>query len=522
MKNGIAYVRISTKDQSNFSIDGQLAHIQEYCARKDIQLSSTFCDEGRSAKSFDRPDWVKLEDFVKKHHKSIDYLVVCKYDRFSRNAAEGLRMIELLEKKYGIIVLSVFEQMFVDADSPFFFKQRADMLVTAEFELYVIKERIKFGQHQAIKSGRFITLAPFGYKNVKDINGKPNITPIQEQAEIVRQLYNACYMGASITELNTMAKKLGVKRSGNSAIKRILTCPTYAGYLVQPAYKNEPEKVIKGVFEPIIETSIWHHVQQQLSEKRGKVVENEDFPLRGILLCDCGKQFSGAFSKGKNKYYPYYKCAAHKGSNFSATKIHGQFDEMLKLFSVPEPYIDYLVSSARRQLKIGMENQETELRDAKRELKKTAELISSLEEKFLANQINHDTYNRWSMKYSTNKLSLESKVSSLQTDKSAQLADFERLLPQLMNVWELYHGATLGDKKSFVRMVFDNSLSYSGNSFRTPFLLSIFSHNMLRLNEKGLLFYRAKTASLQSVELTGIEPVSKHILQKLSTCLFMH
>ena len=131
MKQAIAYIRISDKDQSNFSLEGQEKYIRDHCTRNDIHLLEIFVDDGRSAKNFDRPDWKKLEEFIKIHYRVVNYLVVVMYDRFSRNAAQGLQKIETLEKKYGIQIMSVFEQMFIDFDSPFFFKQRADMLVSA-------------------------------------------------------------------------------------------------------------------------------------------------------------------------------------------------------------------------------------------------------------------------------------------------------------------------------------------------------------------------------------------------------
>ena len=53
---------------------------------------------------------------------------------------------KLIERKYHIIIISVFEQMFIDYDSPYFLSE-ADMLVTAEFELHVIRDRTKFGIH---------------------------------------------------------------------------------------------------------------------------------------------------------------------------------------------------------------------------------------------------------------------------------------------------------------------------------------------------------------------------------------
>ena len=36
---------------------------------------------------------------------------------------------------------------------------------------------------------------------------------------------------------------------------------------------------------------------------------NEDFPLRGFVLCDdCGEPMTLCWSKGRSRFYPYYLC----------------------------------------------------------------------------------------------------------------------------------------------------------------------------------------------------------------------
>ena len=101
-KNAIGYVRISNSDQSNFSLDGQEKYITDFCENHHYNLLQIFKDDGKSAKNFDRPDWKLLEIFIK-NNPQVSFLVVVKYDRFSRNVSQSLAKIDLLEKKYQII-----------------------------------------------------------------------------------------------------------------------------------------------------------------------------------------------------------------------------------------------------------------------------------------------------------------------------------------------------------------------------------------------------------------------------------
>jgi site-specific DNA recombinase len=160
MKKAIGYIRISTKDQSNFSISGQTDMITTFCQRNNYHLETIFIDDGKSAKNFDRPDWKKLETFIRKNHLDLDYLVMCKYDRFSRNTSEALQMLDLIEKKFCIKAMSVMEPIHVHPESPFFFQIRTQILTNAQVEWMIIRDRTRFGNHYAAKAGRYINMAP--------------------------------------------------------------------------------------------------------------------------------------------------------------------------------------------------------------------------------------------------------------------------------------------------------------------------------------------------------------------------
>jgi DNA invertase Pin-like site-specific DNA recombinase len=175
MKKAFSYLRISTKDQSNFSIDAQKEANQKYAKENGVIILESFVDDGVSAKNFDRPSWKELYGQLKKLRKEIDYLLVAKYDRLVRNAADGLAMLRKIEEEYGIKVISTTECFFIDPHSPVFFKFRADLFVNAEFEYRVIRDRTKMGNWQAKMSGRYITTAPLGYDNARDDKNKPII-----------------------------------------------------------------------------------------------------------------------------------------------------------------------------------------------------------------------------------------------------------------------------------------------------------------------------------------------------------
>lgn len=129
-KKVISYARISTEDQSNWSITGQIQEHQDFCSRKDYHLLKTFVDEGQSAKSFDRQAWRELECFLNENKGQIDYIIVSKYDRFSRNLREALNTIHDIEEYLKIKIISVREDMAHFTEPLFAFYLQAESLAT--------------------------------------------------------------------------------------------------------------------------------------------------------------------------------------------------------------------------------------------------------------------------------------------------------------------------------------------------------------------------------------------------------
>ena len=97
------------------------------------------------------------------------------------------------------------------------------------------------------------------------------------------------------------------------------------------------------------------------------------------------------------------------------------------------------------------------------------------------------------------------------------------LLDALGDLHFIYHKCTTLQKHQLLNAVFDRNLFYYQSTYRTPTLQPVFMHSALILKEKKLLFVdEIKKTGLASrqVEVAGIEPASKHIRRKLSTCLF--
>lgn len=85
-KRGIIYCRVSSLDQvDGTSLESQERICREYAEREGIEVVEVFVDRGESAKTADRPQFLKAISFCGQKKNRIDFFVVYKLDRFSRS-----------------------------------------------------------------------------------------------------------------------------------------------------------------------------------------------------------------------------------------------------------------------------------------------------------------------------------------------------------------------------------------------------------------------------------------------------
>ncbi len=69
----------------------------------------------------------------------------------------------------------------------------------------------------------------------------------------------------------------------------------------------------------------------------------------------------------------------------------------------------------------------------------------------------------------------------------------------------VYSRSDTRQKREFVNLVFDSNLYYRNGIYRTPAIMDIFSHNYLKIREKGYLIYEKKEEFLYEIPLSAPE-----------------
>ena len=102
------YARYSSDNQREESIEGQIRECMEYAEYNDIEIVGQYIDRAFSAKTDDRPDFLRMVNDSSK--RLFDIVLVWKLDRFARNRYDSAFYRYNLRKN-GVQVVSVKENI---------------------------------------------------------------------------------------------------------------------------------------------------------------------------------------------------------------------------------------------------------------------------------------------------------------------------------------------------------------------------------------------------------------------------
>ena len=505
--NALGYIRISTKDQSHFSLEYQERHVRAYCETNNLTLLDLFTDDGESSYTFDRPDFKRLEAFIKKN-KNVQYLIIFDHDRFSRNLAEALIKIKELHDKYDVKVLATTDSIDTDYSDPSAFLMRSFKYMMAESELHRIRARVKQGIRQALMSGRYIHQAPYGYILARDSSGKSMIVIDTEKITNVQYVFKQFLNGVSHESIRQEMKIRGWIIKGNSGIVKIVSNPVYGGLIKVPADKKNPEQMVRGIHTGLVpESDYWKAIEIINGGKTGKVPQaSEEVFLRGVLTCQCGRKLTAGRSKGKNKHYWYYECKDHR-RGLSAVKLHKQFKQILDALSFDDSTIQTVESMFKKSWSKMNEGKADRIKELEKKIADLDKKIYAAEERYLtSDQMNPDTFKKVVARLKVEKGLGEDehrKYSSLLSTNAELLKQLSSIKPMLTSLSKFFDTLSLSKKQAFITLVFGKNLWHDGEIYRTPHIYQMFSHNRLKLKELGLLELTHKIDS--SVLTTSVE-----------------
>lgn len=352
------YLRLSREDDAvaeaeklaSNSISNQKALIMDFLkSHTEIQVHSVYADDGYSGVRFDRPNFQRMLEEIRKG--TVNCVIVKDLSRFGRNYIEAGRYIEKIFPMLGVRFIAVTDHYdSITAES----SVGTDMMIPFKNlinDAYCRDISIKIRSHLEMKrkKGEYIgAFAVYGYR--KDEKNRNQLVIDEYAAGVVRDIFARKLCGFNQQEIADQLnregilspmeykKSIGIKlettfqkgaqaKWSYNAVLRILSNEIYTGVLAQgkqttPNYKiktritkaKEEWITIENAHEPIISKKDFCLVQELLKQDT-RISPNRKslFPLAGLLYCgDCKEPMVRKTVPAGGKKYVYYVCSGNK------------------------------------------------------------------------------------------------------------------------------------------------------------------------------------------------------------------
>lgn len=333
-----AYTRYSTNNQTENSIEYQLAKIREYCKENGIELIATYKDEAQSGTNTDRPGFQAMLSAAK--GKEFDAVVVYDISRGSRDVGDWFTFRKTMQR-LGISVLSATQKLGDIANGNDFL---LELLSVGLGQREVLETRQKSIDGVAVKAKQGLFLGgtpPLGY----DIEeSRYVINPME--AETVQTIFAMYARGYSYNViLDSLDGALGKHGQplGKNSLNSILKNERYVGvYTWNRRYtkyfrnwaggKPNPNCVrIENCIPPIIDRETWEKVQKRMSDNKrnARNKATHSYLLSGLIECEeCGAAYIGHTSTNTRGYSSRYYCCGNRYRTRSCSGPNVNADEL--------------------------------------------------------------------------------------------------------------------------------------------------------------------------------------------------
>lgn len=232
----------------------------------------------------------------------------------------------------------------------------------------------------------------------------------------------------------------------------------------------------------------------------------------------CGSPFTAGWSKGAKEYYLYYRCVKHSNINIPGSRLHEEFNKILKALSFQPQQILFLQDGVTALSKVPLKQKHQQTTEKMLALKEINDKIMQLEERYMNNEVETSTYKTWFKKLTEEKSELELAMKPKFRQNDYAEKSIGRTLPHLKNLFQIFELCNIYQKHAIVRALFKDNLAYGGGMFRTNFIDPTFIANALEMNKKGLLDYEQ---SFQFSDKIPISTVKEDYFEHLNRFLLL-
>ena len=307
--NAVVYARYSSHNQTEQSIEGQLAAAKAYADAKGYTIIHEYIDRAMTGRNDARDDFQRMLSDCSK--KQFQVIIVWKVDRFGRNREE-ITFNKYRAKKHGVRVEYVAENL---PDSPEGVILESVLEGMAEYYSLQLSQNVRRGLLENVKKGKvFGGKTPLGYTVSKE-----NTYAIDPKtAPTVRTIFEMYVNGKTCAEIAQYLNGAGIRTStggpfNKNSLRPILKNEKYIG-----VYESKTMGVrMEGIIPPIIDKETFDTVQLMMKENQkapSRIWDKSDYILTDKLFCGhCGSPMAGESGRSHTgAKHSYYLCGSHK------------------------------------------------------------------------------------------------------------------------------------------------------------------------------------------------------------------
>ncbi len=481
-KKGIIYCRVSSSEQvDGTSLDSQERVCGEYASKLGIEVVKVFVEKGESAKTANRTEFQKAIALCCTKKGNIDYFIVYKVDRFSRNQDDHA-MVRVNLKRYGTELRSATEPI---NETPTGRLMESMMAGFAEFDNSNRAERCKGGMMEKVKQGTWVWQAPLGYYRpyqASNLAQDPIVAPYIALAfeEYAKGTYTYRSLAKYLYERGLKTRQ--GKAPSMQLMEKMLKSPLYCGRIQMWGLD------VKGNFEPIVSEELFAKCQKGYKRKYQKIsrsIENPEFPLRKICICpDCGTSLTGSTSRGgSGGTYSYYH--HHKQLCPRAKSIPKDIFEQLFV-----KYLDEITPNSKYEKILKAVVMDVWQSNYKKFDENNARVRKEIEILEVERQKIFDLYTAG--KYSDEEFSEQKSITNSKIEKKHLLIQVNRIeefdmeealdycfnfVRQTSKTWTRLKDKNYGHLVRFQNQIFPEKINFNGEKFGTDDLSLIYKMN---------------------------------------------
>ena len=402
-------------------------------------------EEAQSAKRRGRPLFNQMLIEIEDGKYSV---IVCYHlNRLSRNAVDGAMLIELLDRKKLVAIVTSGKTYFNTGEDKLLMAIEFGLSKKSSDDLWPVVER---GMLSKVHRNWWPSKPKPGYINVFNSEIAETIQVIDpERFYLLREAIDEILLKISPAEaLRNMNKKgyttrktrnMGGREMNSTNFYNILKDPFYYGRLIW----NGEESVVHHSLKRLMTEEEYWKIQEILGQKGvERPKEKIDIPYRGLFKCSCCHRSMVVYSKDKKqkdgsvKTHYYVKRSKKeqtpdcKQKNISLRIIEEQMQFMLEQVTIPDSFYQW----AKKWLTIEHKEQSgkilNEIKDSETQIQNKREQLSKL----LQLRINEEVDKE---EYSKHKNRIENEIKELQGYSSTQQTtdkDWRELMEKALDI----------------------------------------------------------------------------------------